>query len=371
MGPAPTHVSRQKLQAVRAAVQNRLLPWFEEHQRDLPWRRKRTPYRVWISEAMLAQTRVDTVIPYFGRFMKRFPSLRALAAAPLDDVLKQWEGLGYYSRARNLHKAARLIDENYRGRFPRAYVEILALPGVGPYTAAAIASLAFNLDHAVLDGNVIRVLCRVTGFDQDPSRNQNKQQLQAIADRLLVPGQAAICNEAMMELGAICCTPTSPTCQSCPLQSVCVAFRTGRVADLPVRFPKKAVPHKEVGAAVVCDEQGNVLIAQRLATSMLGGLWEFPGGTQESDETMPECVARELKEELDIDIEVGDRLMIVRHAYSHFTIALHVYWATIQSGVPRPIECADVRWCAIPDLRTYAFSRADLHIVDRLCESEI
>ncbi len=367
MVPASPRLSHQKLRALQTVIQARLLPWFATHQRDLPWRRNRTPYRVWISEAMLAQTRVDTVIPYFRRFMKRFPSLRALATAPLDDVLKQWEGLGYYSRARNLHKAAQMIQEHYRGRFPRTYADIHALPGVGPYTAAAIASLAFNLDHAVLDGNVIRVLCRLTGFDQDPSRQKTKQGLQSLADRLLVPGQAGTCNEAMMELGAICCTPSSPTCKQCPLQSVCVAFRTDTVDQLPVPRPKKAVPHKEVGAAVVRDDKGHVLIAQRLATSMLGGLWEFPGGTQEPNETMPECVARELKEELDIDIDVGDRLMIVRHAYSHFTIALHVYWATIRSGTPCPIECADVRWCTIDELRTYAFSRADLHIVDRLC----
>ena len=366
MGPQAKIRPQDDVRRLQKAVRDKLLPWFAEHQRDLPWRRNRTPYRVWISESMLAQTRVDTVIPYFRRFLKRFPSLKSLAEAPLDDVLKQWEGLGYYARARNLRKAAQMIVRDHRGRFPRTYEEILALPGVGPYTAAAIASLAFGLDHAVLDGNVIRVISRLIGFDEEITQPAAKRQLQQWADQLLVRGQAGACNEAMMELGAIWCTPSSPRCDECPLRRVCVAYQTNTVDRYPIRAAKKAVPHKEVGAAVIRNQAGEVLIAQRLESSMLGGLWEFPGGTQEPGETMPDCVARELKEEMDIELDVGDRLMIVRHAYSHFTIALHVYWATIRSGTPRTLQCADFRWCPIDKLSQYAFSRADLHIVERL-----
>ncbi len=359
----PSVASQRELQR---AVRSRLLPWFEAHRRDLPWRRQRTPYRVWISESMLVQTRVDQVIGYYKRFMKRFPSIRALAEAPAGDVLKQWEGLGYYARARNLHKAAQYIVNELNGRFPRDYDSIKALPGIGPYMAAAIASLAFNQDHAVLDGNVIRVLSRLTAFEDDTSTGPARRDLQALAQYLLVEGQAGTYNEAMMELGALVCTPRQPKCDICPLRLRCAAYAQGDVTAYPRRRPKRKVPHKEVGAAVVVNRKGQVLIAQRLDNAMLGGLWEFPGGTQEPDETMPECVARELKEELGIKIQVGDRLMIVKHAYSHFTIALHVYMARILSGRPRPIHCADYRWCTIDELDRYAFSRADLHVVDRL-----
>ncbi len=315
---------------------------------------------------MLVQTRVDQVIAYYRRFMKRLPSVRALADAPLDDVLKQWEGLGYYARARNLHKAARHIVTRYNGRFPRDYESIQALPGIGPYMAAAIASLAFNQDHAVLDGNVIRVLSRLTAYEGDTSKGTAKRELQTLAQDLLIEGEAGAYNEAMMELGALICTPRQPKCAVCPMQRVCAAYGKGEATLYPRPRPRRAVPHKEVGAAVVVNRKGQVLIAQRLDNAMLGGLWEFPGGTQEPDETMAECVARELKEELGITIEVGDRLMIVKHAYSHFTIALHVYMARIRKGRPRPIHCADYRWCNIEDLADFAFSRADLHVVERL-----
>lgn len=366
MDVVPDILSRRDLRRLRSAVRQKLLPWFAMHQRDLPWRRRRTPYRVWISESMLAQTRVDTVIPYYRRFLKRFPSLKSLATASLDDVLKQWEGLGYYTRARNLRKAAQIIVNHHQGRFPRTYEDILALPGIGPYTAAAVASLAFGLDYAVLDGNVIRVLSRLSGYGEDSSRPVARRQLQQLADQMLVEGRAGEFNEAMMELGAICCLPKAPLCAQCPFKSFCVAFRTNSIDQFPAHKSKKRVPHKEVGAAVIRNGKGQVLIAQRMESSMLGGLWEFPGGTQEPGESMPDCVARELKEEMDIDLNVGDRLMVVRHAYSHFTIALHVYWATIRSGKPRALQCADFRWCTIDELTQYAFSRADLHVVECL-----
>ncbi len=351
---------------LRKAVRRRLLPWFERHQRVLPWRTNRSAYRVWIAELMLQQTRVDQAEPYFRRFMKQFPSLKRLAAASEQEVLKCWEGLGYYARARNLHRTARRIIKERHGRFPRDYETLKTLPGIGPYTAAAIASLAFNRDHAVLDGNVIRVLSRVTAHEGDIHRTETRRALQAWADALLIPGRAAPFNEAMMELGAIICTPRKPKCERCPLAGVCAARRKGEPEKYPRRRPRGAVPHKEVGAAVVRNRKGEVLIAQRRAQSMLGGLWEFPGGTREPGETMPQCVARELQEEMGIDIRVGERLMVVRHAYSHFTIALHVYRATLRKGRPRAIQCADFRWTPISELRSFPFSRADLHVVERL-----
>ncbi|MFA7257290.1 MAG: A/G-specific adenine glycosylase, partial [Kiritimatiellales bacterium] len=232
------------------------MPWFAENRRDLPWRKNRTPYRVWISEIMLQQTRVDTVIDYYNRWMKSFSSWGALAKAPQSDVLKLWEGLGYYSRARNLHAAAKTIAGEYGGKPPATAAELGKMPGIGPYTAAAIASLAFNADAAVVDGNVIRVLSRLFAFGKDTKSSVGKKQMQAWADALLIKGRAGEFNEAMMELGALVCLPKNPKCTECPMQSVCAAFAGGSPATFPVMKKKKKVPHITVGAAVTMNRKG-------------------------------------------------------------------------------------------------------------------
>ncbi|MEN7973780.1 MAG: A/G-specific adenine glycosylase, partial [Verrucomicrobiota bacterium] len=344
------------MKAVKRAVATRLLPWFASNKRAMPWRNNRTPYRVWISELMLQQTRVDQVIPYFNRFMKRFPSMKSLAAASQEDVLKMWEGLGYYSRARNLHKAAQIISSHHKGRFPAAAEEIINLPGIGSYTAAAIGSLAFNLDLAVLDGNVIRVLSRLFAYTKDTRSTPAKKELQQLADTLLVKGDAGNFNEAMMELGATVCLPKNPQCKECPMAKVCLGHQSERPTDYPVKAPRKKVPHIVVGAAVVVNRKGEVLIAQRREKDMLGGLWEFPGGKQETGETIQQCVARELREELGINVEIGDFLITVRHAYSHFTMEMHTYFAKIKSGRPRPLHCQDYQWMEISELRKVPYS---------------
>ena len=354
------------MKQVERTVATKLLPWFARNKRCMPWRNNRTPYRVWISELMLQQTRVDQVIPYFNRFMKRFPSLKSLAAASQEEVLKQWEGLGYYSRARNLHKTAQIISRDFRGRFPRTAEEIIKLPGVGSYTTAAIGSLAFNLDLAVVDGNVIRVLSRLFAYTKDTRSTTAKKEIQQLADALLVKGDAGNFNEAMMELGATICLPKNPRCTDCPMFKVCLGHESGRPIDYPIKAPKKKVPHIIVGAAVVTNRKGEVLIAQRRNEDMLGGLWEFPGGKQEIGETIQQCIVRELKEELGINIETGVFLITVKHAYSHFTMEMHTYFAKIKSGRPRPIECQDYRWVEISALREFPYSKADLYVVDEL-----
>jgi A/G-specific adenine glycosylase len=350
----------------KKAIKTKLLPWFTENKRSMPWRSNRTPYRVWISELMLQQTRVDQATPYFRRFMKRFPSLKSLAKASQEDVLKMWEGLGYYSRARNLHKAARIIAEEMSGRFPSDYDDIIKLPGVGGYTAAAIGSLAFNQDLAVLDGNVIRVLSRLYAYTKDTRSSVARAELQQMAEKLLVKGDAGSYNEAMMELGATVCLPMNPKCDVCPVASACLAAQSGCPTDYPVKAPRKKVPHIVVGAAVIRNRKGEVLIAQRREQDMLGGLWEFPGGKQETDETIQQCIARELKEELGINVEVEDFLTTVHHAYSHFTMDMHTYFGRIKSGRPSPLHCQDYRWVRIPDLRDVPYSKADLNIIAEL-----
>ncbi len=358
-GPAP---GPAEVRAFRIA----LPAWYGRHRRALPWRVRRTPYRVWISELMLQQTRVDQALPYFQRWMRQFPSLAALARAPRGAVLKAWEGLGYYSRARRAHDTAKLLCAECGGRFPRTIEGLRALPGVGPYTAAAIGSLAFGLPATVVDGNVLRVLARVTACSEPVNGARVRARFQQLADALMPPARAAVFNEAMMELGALVCLPRKPDCLACPLKKICRALLEGDPTRYPVAAPRAAVPHKQVGAGLVVDPAGRVLIAQRREGDMLGGLWEFPGGKQEPGETMPACIARELREELGIEVDVGELAVTVRHAFSHFTMDLHAYWARRTGGEPKPIGCADCRWVFPAELPRYAFGRADQRIIERV-----
>jgi len=342
-----------------------LLRWYAANRRDLPWRRRRDPYAIWIAEVMLQQTRVETAIPYYERFLARFPTLNALAAAPLEEVLKAWEGLGYYARARHLHRAARILVEQFGGAFPRTLQEWRRLPGVGPYIAAAVLSIAFGEDLPALDGNAVRVLTRLFAIEADPRRPDGRRRLEALAARLLPPGRAGEFNQALMDLGATLCTPRAPRCPECPLQRFCQAFRQGNPEAFPTRPPRRSLPHYDVTAGVI-QEGDRVLIAQRPPEGMLGGLWEFPGGKVEPGEGLEECLKRELREELGIEVEVLGPMMTIRHAYTHMRITLHVFRCRRIEGDPRPIGCADVRWVRIAELDRYPFPNTDRRIVERL-----
>ena len=359
--PRARPFASQSIKPLRRA----LLRWFEKNRRSLPWRSNRSPYRVWISELMLQQTRVDQVEPYFRRFTKAFPTISALARADRDEVLKLWEGLGYYARARRAHETARALQQ-HGGRFPRTYEGLKELPGIGPYTAAAIGSIAMGLDVAVVDGNVSRVLSRLYAYPGDITKAEGKRTMQSWADRLLVHGRAADFNEAMMEIGAIICSPRRPRCDECPLSKQCKAYAEGAPEHYPVKKKKKKIPTKEVGAGVIINRKGQVLIAQRPARAMLGGLWEFPGGKQDKGETIKQCIKRELKEEMGIDVKVGDLLITVPHTFSHFHMRLHAHWVRIEKGRPRAIDCDDITWVSPEKLRDYAFPRADIKIIDEL-----
>lgn len=347
-------------------VGRRLVAWGKSHARAFPWRHHRDPYMVWVSETMLQQTQITTVIPYLERWLERFPNVQALANARLEEVLKVWEGLGYYARARNLHRAAQIIVRDYGGRIPDTREALLALPGIGPYTAGAILSLAYGKDEPILDGNARRVLSRVFGVATPLGRGGTEGRLWELARAILVPGQARAVNEALMDLGREVCTPRRPRCEACPLASLCVAHRTGRETALPVRPPRRKVPHYTVTAGVIWDAKGRLLLAQRPPEAMLGGLWEFPGGKVEPGETLPECLRRELQEELDILVEVGPPVGTVRHAYSHFRITLHAFHCRIISGTPRPLDAAAIRWVRPQEMRELPLSKADTKIVQLL-----
>ena len=340
-----------------------LIPWFQRHGRDLPWRHRRTPYRVWLAEVMLQQTRVETAIPYYARFLERFPTVEALALAPLEEVLKIWEGLGYYARARHLHAAARQVVGEYDGRLPNTFEALIGLPGLGPYTAGAVASIAFDVPVIALDGNARRVLSRLFAVAGDPRRAATRKRLEALAEDCLPVESPGLFNEALIELGATICHPRNPECDHCPLVGACQAHAQGLEEAFPQRAPRRPVPHYHVTAGVVM-RNGVVLVTQRERDDFLGGLWEFPGGKQEDGEDLTQCLVRELEEEVGIEVAVREPLLRFDHAYTHFHITLHTFRCELVRGVPQCLECADVRWVEPAELADLPMSVADRRIAD-------
>ncbi len=343
-----------------------LLAWYDAHRAELPWRASRDPYRVWLSEIMLQQTQVETVKPYFLRFVAAFPSVEALAAAPLDEVLKLWEGLGYYSRARNLHRAAQIVARELGGRFPDSIEGLLALPGIGRYTAGAIASIAFGVRAPVLDGNVIRVFSRLIDLEDDVTQAATQAQLWRLAEERLPDERPGDYNQALMELGRLVCRPREPLCAQCPVREHCLAFARGTQRQRPVKKAKATTPHYHVAAGIIRDDAGRLLIAQRPLDGLLGGLWEFPGGKQEDGETLQECLRRELREELAIEVEVGELFTVVRHGFTHFKITLHAFECRYVSGPPQTIGVRAFAWVTPEQLSDYSFGKADRQVIAAL-----
>jgi len=342
-----------------------LLNWYGKNARDLPWRECSDPYPVWISEVMLQQTRVETVTPYFERWMTRFPTLESLAVASQQEVLNAWEGLGYYSRARNLHRAAKIVMDEFDGQFPKDVAGLRNLPGIGRYTAAAIASIAYGLDEPALDGNIRRVLARLFDVTEPVRSPAGERRLWALVAEYLPPGKADYYNQALMDLGALVCTPRSPDCTKCPVADFCQALAKGVQDQRPVSKPKAPVPHHIVTAAVI-QRNGQVLIAQRPPDGLLGGLWEFPGGTQEADEDLPTCLRREIIEELGVEVQVGSHFGTYQHAYTHFRVTLHAYFCTLQDKEPECLEHSELRWIDLSDLDDYPMGKIDRQISNHL-----
>ena len=333
----------------------------------MPWRSDPSPYKVWVSEIMLQQTQVVTVIPYFDRFVSRFPSFKALAAADQQEVLKLWEGLGYYSRARNLHQAARRIQEHHGGTPPQTADELRTLPGVGPYTAAAIASIAFGEPVPSVDGNVLRVCSRLWGLETPMRDKALADEVRARLTPLIATVNPSHFNQAMMETGALICAPRNPDCTHCLLARHCVAFKAGRTAELPVVERAARTPHYRVAVGVVW-KRGRILIARRAEDQMLGGLWEFPGGKQERGETLEQTVIREIAEETGLQVTVTGRYATVKHAYSHFRITLTAYRCEWRSGTARPKSAVELRWIPPARLTDFPMPRANRRIAECLSE---
>jgi A/G-specific adenine glycosylase len=341
-----------------------LLDWYAASGRVLPWRLVRDPYSIWVSEIMLQQTQVKTVIPYYERWLAEFPTIAALAAAEQQQVLKLWQGLGYYARARNLHRAAQELVQKHDGKFPRDPAVVMALPGIGKTTAGGILSAAFNQPLPILDGNVKRVLVRLLALEVVP--NRAVKQLWQVSDALLDPQQPRDFNQALMDLGATICTPKNPACLLCPWITHCLAYKLNMQTDLPLSQERSPLPHKQIGVAVIWNDRGEILIDRRPQSGLLGGLWEFPGGKIEPGETVEDCIKREIQEELGIEIEVGDHLITIDHTYTHFRVTLNVHHCRYLGGEPQPIECDEIRWVTLSELDEFPFPKANVQIIEAL-----
>jgi A/G-specific adenine glycosylase len=348
------------MQSLRAP----LLAWYDVHRRDLPWRTAPgdtpDPYRIWLSEVMLQQTRVEAVRPYFARWMERFPTLESLAAADHDEVMKAWEGLGYYSRARNLHRAVREVAERYGGRVPDDPALFRALPGVGRYTGGAVLSIAFGRQEPVVDGNVRRVLARLT--DQPEPKDRD---LWDMAEALVVGERPGDLNQALMELGATVCTPRSPRCGSCPVSDGCLARAAGTQEQRPMPRKARPLPHEQTATAVVV-RGGEVLMARRPTAGRLGGMWEFPGAVRAAAESAVEAAARAVLDGVGVSVATGETLGSVDHIFTHVRVTYEAILCTLVSGEPSPIRYDQARWIPISRIGELALPRAQQRIAQMI-----
>ena len=348
----------------------KLLAWYHAHKRTLPWRGHPSAYAVWVSEIMLQQTRVEAVIPYFETWMRLFPTIQTLADASEQDVLNAWEGLGYYSRARNLHKAAKIVADQYKGEMPRDLEELRKLPGIGRYTLGAVASIAFGMDVSALDGNIKRVYARIFDLEIPVDSPAGEKILWDLADKNLPKGHAGDYNQALMDLGATICIPKNPRCLICPVMKLCKARQNGTQNLRPVKTPKKDVPHYVHAAAVIL-QRDKVLLAQRPSAGLLGGMWEFPNGRVVGDPAIGLTKALTMGYNLRLRLPRSQSarkkaaLGIVEHGYSHFSVTVHAFRCELTS-IPRE---TNLKWVSLNSLDDYPMGKIDRQIAKMIVKA--
>ncbi|MFC0273821.1 A/G-specific adenine glycosylase [Metabacillus herbersteinensis] len=332
--------------------QKELIQWYKQEKRNLPWRKDQDPYKVWVSEIMLQQTRVDTVIPYFNQFIHKFPTIDALANADEEDVLKAWEGLGYYSRVRNLQSAVKEVKENYGGIVPNDPDEISKLKGVGPYTKGAILSIAYNIPEPAVDGNVMRVISRILTIWEDIAKPKTRKIFEESIYQLISQEDPSSFNQALMELGATICTPTSPSCLLCPVREHCAAFHEGVQKELPVKSKKKKPKAVQMAAAVLYDQEGNLYIHKRASTGLLANLWEFPNSevqtTSPTLQSIREQLTYSLEEEYGVTVQLSELSGTIQHIFSHLIWNISVYFGKVEAA-------PNLQRVTVAELERYAF----------------
>jgi A/G-specific adenine glycosylase len=349
--------------AQKEKIQKRLLRWFDKNGRDLPWRKTRDPYAIWVSEIMLQQTQVSTVIPYYQKFLKAFPTIRHLAKADLSKVLKAWEGLGYYSRARNLHRASKIVLNHFHGRTPDNLKDLYTLPGIGKYTAGAILSIAYNKEAPILDGNVKRVLSRLFAVSSNSVRGKTEDLLWQLSESLIPKAFASSFNQGLMDLGAMVCTPKDPRCLHCPLDRLCKGKASGDPEKYPSRIVKKKIPHIEAIAAVL-HRDGKVLLNRRPPKGLLGGLWEFPNWKIENKgrSRLRLRLRNYIKKEMGMKVEAKESIGIFKQTFTHFKLTLHTFYCQAMGNGKK------AKWIPIKNLDQLAMSRIHRRIAQTISD---
>lgn len=333
----------------------KLLNWYDKEKRSMPWRGETDPYKIWLSEVMLQQTQVKTVIPYYLRWLEKFPTIQHVANATQDEILKSWEGLGYYSRARNFHEACKQVVSEFNGTVPTDKEQFLKLKGVGSYTSAAVLSIAYHKVFPVIDGNVKRVMARYKAINVPPSKSL--PEIERALNMFISKKRPGDFNQAMMDLGATICTQI-PKCHLCPIKNNCVSFQKNKVHLYPMSEEKRPRPNFQIAVGIICNKD-KVLIGKRKSKGLLGGLWEFPGGKIQKGETSQDCVKREVKEEVNVDIEILKSIGKIKHAYTHFSIDMEGFVCRYLKGKPKALGCEEVRWVRWKDLSQYPFPKAN------------
>jgi len=335
-----------------------LLLWYKKSNYYMPWRNQASPYQIWISEIMLQQTQVKTVLNYYNNWMEKFPTVKCIAEATIDDILKLWEGLGYYKRAHNIYDASKIIVNEYNGKVPNIYSDLIQLPGIGDYTASAILSIAFNKPYSAIDGNLKRVISRLNILD---NKFKNIDIMKKFVIKLMKNNNPGDINQAFMDLGREVCVPRIPKCEICPLNVFCLAYIRNEVSLYPIKEIRKKIPSFDVVVGMIY-KKNKFLISKRKKNGLLGGLWELPGGKKMINETDQNCLKREIKEELNITIDVINKIGYIKHQYSHFKINLIGYICQYSTGNPQPLAADDLRWISKKSIKNFAFPKSTIKL---------
>ena len=335
-------------------LSNKLLKWYYHQNIQMPWRANTQPYRIWISEIMLQQTQVNTVIPYYNKWMKKYPTVKDLSKAALDDLLYLWQGLGYYNRVESIYKASKIIQKNYNGEIPNSYEKLITLPGIGDYTASAILSIAYNQYIVPIDGNIKRIVAR---FNHYATTSNKLDEYKEYTKRLINKNKIGDSIQGLMDLGRTICKPKIPICNVCPINRKCLSHISGDVDKYPQKKLRKQIPTYNVVVGLIMKNK-KFLISKRPKKGLLSNLWELPGGKMKLKENKKICLKREIKEETDIQIKILNEVGTVKHQYSHFGVIITLFKCQYVSGIAKPHASQDVKWISFNQKKQFAFPKA-------------
>ena len=344
-------------------LSNPLLIWYDANKKPMPWRDDTNIYHIWLSEIMLQQTQISTVIPYYYKWLEKFPNIKDVATANEEEILKVWEGLGYYSRAINFLHACKTIMKSHRGIIPRDKEDFLKLKGVGPYIDSAVRSIGYNDVVPTIDGNVNRVISRLLCLKKHPQKEYKK--IYAFLMDVIDIKRPGDFNQSLMDLGRDICKPKIPICSKCPITNFCNAYQKNKIDKYPIRIKSKKIPHFNVAVGVIWKDD-RILIAKRKLGGLLGGLWEFPGGKLNIDESSEECVVREIYEETGLSVELKSFITNIKHQYSHFSISLDSFHCIYKNGKANPKNSSEIKWISPKEISKFPFPKANLKFINKI-----